>query len=464
MKQLFGSTGIRGLVFGPLVGPSGLNLDVALVTRLGKIWASYNNYPKKILMAKDPRNSSDMIFSALAAGITSCGVKVVDCGNAPTPALNYMCKKVGLPGIMITGSHTPPDMNAMKFILPSGAEIDWESGEREVEKMFFDGNAEFRQEAIKCGTIEKMDITKTYFEYLNEKLDIDLSGLKIVVDPGNGCMSGIMSEFFRKRGALVEAINDKMDSMFSGRGPEPLLPSSMEMLCKAVLEHQADLGIGFDGDGDRAIFVDDKGNHIWGDYSFALMAKSLVNKGESIATPVSTMGIIDDVAVEKGFNVVYTKVGASEVARVCLENGFDIGGEQNGGIIFAKDNPCRDGGRAAIEMLKIVKGDSLYRIISEMPKYHIMKEKIKHPVSMYNSRMELLTKVKEAFSEKIIKDIDGVKVLMDEESNTWSLMRFSSTEPLFRIFTGGKDDTVVEKEHLNAVGTVRNILGEGGTK
>lgn len=467
-KRLFGSTGIRGRVFGPIIAAaSDVHLSPETLVRFGQIWVSFNATPAEILSARDPRKSSEMVQTALNAGILAMGSDVIMGGIIPTPALNYSCKARNTPGLMITGSHTPPEMNAVKFILQNGAEIDTQTGELEIETMFFDPTFTGPKDPLKCGSVSSDDLLSPYLNYLDKNVKTDLTGLTLVLDPGNGCMGGgTISNFLSRHGITVLAINEIQDGLFPGRGTEPLLPESLKKLSQIVVQAGADLGIAYDSDGDRSIFIDDKGRMIWGDYTLALVAKHLLRKGDALATPVSTAGIIEDVANNHGFKIVWTAVGAAEVTRECLERDLPLGGEQNGGIIFPHENPARDGGRTTIELLKLLKEEqlSLSTLVNSLPKYYITKEKIYHSDKLLTIRSNIMEEIIQHFSNYKTIQLDGLKLQLNDASNTSCLMRFSLTEPIFRVFTNSKNEQTMHTSHQQCVNTIKKIIGEFESK
>ncbi|MFX0095610.1 MAG: hypothetical protein ACFFBD_27985, partial [Candidatus Hodarchaeota archaeon] len=409
-KRLFGSTGIRGITFGNVIAPENVIFSPENVIKFARIFAEVTD-SSEFLIGRDPRISSPMFEAAIVVGLTSKGRDVCLAGVLPVPALNFNCKIEQKPGIAITGSHTPPIQNAIKFILSNGAEIDSETGEKEIEDLFFSENYIQYTEPMKCGQLSRKDLLPPYLDYLDKHLNPETKKLKIVIDPGNGAWSGIMDKFLKVQGLQVEVINNFPDGNFPGRGAEPK-ETTLEGLVKKVKEVKADLGVGYDADGDRAIFCDEKGSFIWGDYILALLARKILKKGESIATPVSTAGIIEDLSKEGGFNIDWTRVGAAEVTRVALDNGYPFGGEQNGGMIFPKDNPCRDGGRTTVEILNLLieDGRTFSEIIKEMPRYYIEKEKIPHDPKLLTERPKITEAVLEEFKHFDSDLTDGIKI------------------------------------------------------
>ena len=362
---------------------------------------------------------------------------------------------------MITGSHTPPEMNAVKFIRRNGAEVDPQTGEIDIETLFFDSTFTGPEDPLKCGSVKSADLLSPYLHYLDNNITTDLSGLTIVLDPGNGCMGGgTITNLLSRHDITVIAINEVQDGLFPGRGAEPLLPASLATLSRFVVQTGADLGVAYDSDGDRSIFIDDKGRMVWGDYSLALIAKRLLRKGDTLATPVSTAGIIEDVTNEVGAQIVWTAVGAAEVTRECLDRHLPLGGEQNGGIIFPRDNPARDGGRTTIEILKLLKEEqiSLSALMNTLPKYYITKEKIPHSENLLPKRSLIMEELLQHFSEYQTIMLDGIKLQLNDVSNTSCLMRFSLTEPIFRVFTNSKDEQTMHQCHQQCVTIVKKII------
>jgi len=427
MAKLFGTTGIRGLVNELLTPEFCSKIAGAFGTYIG-------GKGKKVLIAMDPRTSSEMIKDSVISGLLSAGCDVYDSGIAPTPAVQYSVRKLDFDaGIMVTGSHIPPERNGLKFFVSDGTEV-YGPLEEEIEKIFF-GDKIKRAAWTQIGKVHRFDCVEPYKKMLLDAgIRNENKNFKIVLDPGHGAQCAIASYVLRELGYDVLTINAQPDGFFPGRHSEPD-QKNLKNLIEIIKTMGADIGVGIDGDGDRTIFVDDCGNFIMGDVTGCIIADDLMKKGDAVVTPVSTSSLIDWVGEKNKGKVIKTKVGAADVVAELLKNDAVFAFEENGGNIFAKINLCRDGGLTAVYMLNILakRKKKLSEIVSEFPKYYQLKDKIKCADEL---KSKLTKKVKEIYADKKIVDIDGVKILFEDSS--WILLRPSGTEPIFRIFVEAK--------------------------
>ena len=427
--QLFGTNGVRGVV----------NEDMTpeLALRLGKAIGSYFN--GNIVIATDTRTANEMLKNAVISGLIASGNNVFDAKIVPTPALQYYVKNMEVDaGVMITASHNPPQFDGIKVIDKDGTELA-RSKEEEIERIYF--NKDFKIASWnEIGKVYDIDVTDFYIEGildLIKKEEIKKHGFKVVVDCGNGAACFTMPYLIGEV-ATVVSLNAHPDGNFPARQPEPT-PDNIKDLIAAVESMKADIGIAFDGDADRAIFVDEKGNFIHGDKSLALMAGYKVEKkGGVVVTPVSTSSCVEEYVKSKGGSVVYTKVGSPIVARKMIDIKATFGGEENGGLIFPEHQYCRDGGMASVAMLELMalKEKSLSELISEIPDYKMVKTKVE-------------CKEKEKVMEELKKKVegnadytDGIKIFFE---NGWVLIRPSGTEPIIRIYSQSKDERIARE-------------------
>jgi len=427
--RLFGTNGVRGVV----------NEDMTpeLALRLGKAIGSYFN--GNIVIATDTRTANEMLKNAVISGLIATGNNVFDAKIVPTPALQYYVKNMEVDaGVMITASHNPPQFDGIKVIDKDGTELA-RSKEEEIERIYF--NKDFKIASWnEIGKVYDIDVTDFYIEGvldLIKKEEIKKHGFKVVVDCGNGAACFTMPYLIGEV-ATVVSLNAHPDGNFPARQPEPT-PDNIKDLIAAVKSMKADIGIAYDGDADRAIFVDEKGNFIHGDKSLALMAGYKVEKkGGVVVTPVSTSSCVEEYVKSKGGSVVYTKVGSPIVARKMIDIKATFGGEENGGLIFPEHQYCRDGGMASVAMLELMalKEKSLSELISEIPDYKMVKTKVE-------------CKEKEKVMEELKKKVegnadytDGIKIFFE---NGWVLIRPSGTEPIIRIYSQSKDERIARE-------------------
>jgi len=439
--KLFGTTGIRGTAN-----------DFLTPEFCSKIACVFGNYirekfnAKNVLVGMDPRTSSDMIKNAVLSGLLSAGCDVYDSRITSTPSIQYSVKEKIYKfdaGVMITGSHIPMDRNGIKFFMPDGNEV-YGKIEEELEDMYFDNKFK-RASWNEIGKIYSADAGKIYKEMLlKEGIKVSKEeALTIIVDTGHGAQSNVMPFVLRELGHKVITLNAQMDGFFPGRPSEPD-KKNLENLMKAVKALNADLGIAFDGDGDRSIFVDSQGEYVMGDIIGAIIADYLMKEGDIVVTGISTSAIIDYVAERHNGKVIRTKVGAADVVGAIMKNNAVFGFEENGGSIFPDINLGREGGLTAVKILKILneKKKKLSEIIACYPKFYQIKEKIQCRDELKN---KLTAAIKERIKEEYINagnvkidETDGIKILF---SDGWVLFRPSWTEPIYRIFAEGKTES-----------------------
>jgi phosphomannomutase/phosphoglucomutase len=426
LRRLFGTNGIRGTV------NKELNPEFA-----AKIGGAIGTFFKsgRLIVGHDARISSPMLTRAVISGLNAAGCEVLFAGMAPTPALQYAVKNHGVDGaVIITASHNPPEYNGVKVVWNDGVEISREQ-EIEIESIFFSNKTQYAQWDKIGKTKPIQGIIGEYVEAIKGHIDVGKVMEKhyhVVIDAANSVAALAIPKLLRDLGCKVTTINADIDGTFPARPPEPS-PENLSELVSTVKSTEADLGVAFDGDADRAIFVDEKGEIHWGDKTFALVEKYflLKNPGERIVSPISSSMLIKDVADAYGGEVVWTKVGSVVVSRTMKEINARLGGEENGGIFYGPHQAVRDGAMATALVLSIMAetGKSLSSLLSELPEYHIEKGKVECPDEIKEKVLERLI---EQVKELNISTIDGVKMWFDDKSSI--LMRPSGTEPLFRLY------------------------------
>jgi len=364
--RLFGTSGIRGKFKEKLTASLSLNV--------GKSIATYLEGEGKVLIGYDPRTSSQLIENALSAGLMEGGCNVIKIGMVPTPLIGYATSKLeAKAGVMITASHNPPEYNGIKVWNQNGMAYS-PAQEKEIERIVHEKDY-ITVDWDNLGSSYHLDITKMYMEDVIEHVKVK-AGLKVVVDCGCGAASHITPIILRRVGCEVLSLNCQPDGFFPGRNPEPT-PENLKDLMNAVKASGADLGIAHDGDADRTICIDEKGEFIFGDKTFALVEKKMLkeNKGGLIVTTVATTSAIYDIAKENNGKVITTPVGDLIVARTLKEKKGLFGGEENGGLIFPDFVYGRDGALSAAKILEIMaeEGKSISKLVAELPKYYSEK-------------------------------------------------------------------------------------------
>ena len=430
-RKLFGTNGVRGLVNVELTPEMAIKLGCAIGTFFGR---------KNLLLGYDARTSGPMLAKAVVSGLTATGCNVFLAGMAPTPSLQFAVKNHGMDGgVIITASHNPPEYNGIKVIWSDGIETSHEQ-EVEIENIYFDNKIVFA-EWDKLGTTQELPgVNDEYIEAIKNQINPQKLAEKhfhVVVDAANSVGGLTAPPLLRELGCKVTTINANIDGTFPGRLPEPR-PESLTDLSSTVKAIGADLGVAFDGDADRSIFVDENGVIYWGDKTFAVIIKQFLikNPGAKIVTPVSSSTLIKDTVEAYKGDLIWTKVGSVTVSQKMKELNAKLGGEENGGIFYGPHQAVRDGAMTTALILNTMAetGDKLSKLVAEQPQYFIEKGKIECPDE---KKEALLQKIYENVKGENISTIDGVKIWFSD--NSAILIRPSGTEPVFRLYAEAKN-------------------------
>jgi len=452
-RRLFGTNGIRGVV--------NEELTPQIAVQIGAAIGSYFRRGN-LLVGYDSRTSSPLLSRAVIGGLNSVGCDVLDAGMAPTPAVQFWVRNHGINGgIMITGSHNPPKYNGIKVIWDDGIELSHEQ-EVEIEDIYFNR----KTRPAKWNSLGKTrgvnNIVHEYVAAVREHVDfaaINKKRYHVVVDAANSVASLAAPRLLKELGCKVTTINANLNGAFPGRLPEPN-PENLRGFASTVKALGADLGVAYDSDADRSIFVDEKGNVISGDASFALIEESFLEKhpGEKVVTSVSSSRLIKDVADAHGGLVVWTKVGSVTVSRTMQRIGAKLGGEEYGGIFYGPHQPVRDGAMAVAMVLEILTETRgrLSSLVGELPRYYVQSARVACPERLKQRVMEELMEQTKAFQ---VDTVDGVKVWFEDKSGI--LVRPSGTESVFRLYAEAKTAVRAErlvKEYSSRVrGMIRNF-------
>jgi phosphomannomutase / phosphoglucomutase len=436
--KLFGTNGVR---FRP-----GIDFDLRFVLVLAECIGTYFS-EGDVLVGRDGRLSGESLSLLATSGLMSSGRNVGETGMIPTPALQFATRALGYRGgLMVTASHNPPEYNGIKVMGPDGVEIP-RLDEQKIEHVYRD-HSMHRANWSEVGTARpEPSAIRLYLQGIISKVNSKLiSGRKfsVVVDPGNGAQCLAAPELLEMLGCKVISINSIIDGRFPARGPEPT-PSTLNDLSAAVRASGADLGVAYDGDGDRSMFCDETGLVYWGDQTGSLLADYLLERspGATVVTPVSSSQVVEIVAAKHRAKVVRTRVGSVDVSRTIIERDGFFGFEENGGCIYPAHMAVRDGGMATALMLECLaaKGVTFSRAVAAaFPRFFQAKTKL--PVDPTKVRTVMKAVEKQAAGK--IERVDGVKVWTDDR--TWALIRPSGTEPIVRIFCESDSE-----EKVNAV-------------
>jgi len=435
MGRLFGTDGVRGIANQELTPELAYNLG-----RAGAYVLSTNaKHTPKILVGMDTRISGQMLESALVAGIYSVGAQCICLGVLPTPAIAYLTRLYGADaGVVISASHNPYEFNGIKFFNSDGYKLPDET-EARIESIILDNSEELpRATGKQIGVkITKDDAMDDYISFLRESISCDLKGLKVAVDCSNGAAYKVAPRILSDLGADVKVINNEPDgsNINSNCGS-----THMDGLKKFVIESGADLGVAFDGDADRMLAVDEKGNMVDGDQIMAILGLELKKNGKLkdntiVVTVMSNMGL-DIAAKREGLNLVKTKVGDRYVLEKMLDKGYSLGGEQSGHIILLDRNTTGDGLLTAIKLLETVKtsGKKLSELASVMQVL---------PQVLINAKVSNENKNKYMEDKEISKMCNELEEEFNGEGRV--LIRPSGTEPLVRVMIEGKDQAYIAK-------------------
>jgi len=448
--RIFGTDGIRGTINNyPMTPEVCLRAGMALCFLLKKRLP----HKPKILIGKDTRISGYVIESALTSGITSMGGDVYLVGPIPTPAVAFLVKSMRVDaGIVISASHNPFSDNGIKIFSNDGFKLT-EELENDIEKLINDKDfPAIRPSARELGKAYRIeDAQGRYIEFIKSTLpkDSNLEGLKVAIDPANGAAYKITPTLFHELGAEVITINDKPDGVNINKECGALYPES---LIKIVKETQAHFGVAHDGDADRTILVDEKGNIVDGDFILTILAEELkkerkLKKNTVVATIMTNMGV-ENYLKNAGIKMIRTKVGDKYVVEEMLKGGYNLGGEQSGHIICMDYTNTGDGPITAVQMAYIIKKNQFYlsELIKNIPRYPQALKNIKIPEKLPKDEVK-----------NVIKKLSQKASTLEKEINGRIIIRLSGTEPKIRIMVEDENPERL-KQVLAELEAVTNII------
>jgi phosphoglucosamine mutase len=449
--KLFGSSGVRGLV--------NVDLTPVLVAKIGLAVVTLSK-AKRVLVARDTRVSGLMLENALVSGLLAGGAKANCLGVVPTPVLAHLTKKLKADaGVMITASHNPPQYNGIK-IFGRDSLAYGDENQCEVEKII--ENESFRREDWRnVGEALHIDESHLYVEMIRKTTKLHKKW-HVIVDPGCGATYNLAPAIFGILGCKVRAINSQSDGFFPARSPEPNA-ESLKPLAEIVRELDADVGIGYDGDGDRAAFIDEKGDFVDFDRALAAYAAHVAKKkGKGVVvTNVEASMCVEKMVKAHGGKVVRTKVGDVYVAEAIKRHSAVFGGDPCGAWIHPQFHYCPDGILSSVMLLKALEDEdkSLLEFIAETPQYQILRENITCKNELkYKVMKEVGDSLKAVFpTYKEYSTVDGVRLAL---RNGWILVRASGTEPLVRLTAEGESLKAAREILEKGVALVKKLVGE----
>ncbi|NLY92066.1 MAG: phosphomannomutase/phosphoglucomutase [Firmicutes bacterium] len=396
----------------------------------GRYFLAHNE--RQVLVGRDNRLSSKRIRDHLVSGLTTAGCRVVDLGEVITPLLYYARERLKInAAIMITASHNPPEFNGFKVAL-GPATLHGEEIQR-LYHLMEELNGEIPPESPspRAGQVEECELHADYLQMLTEKIKLGPRKLKVAVDCGNGTASLFAEQYFNALGCEVIALFSTSDGSFPHHQPDPVQSVNLVALRETVLREGADLGIGFDGDGDRLGVVDDKGEIIWGDRLMILYWREILPKypGTTCIVEVKCSQALVEEIKRLGGKAIFYKTGHSLIKAKMREVGAVFTGEMSGHMFFADEYyGFDDAFYAAGRLLRLLShGDqTLNQLLADDPKYYATAEtRVGCPD---HAKFTVVDRIRQTFqkSHEII-DIDGVRVLFPDG---WGLVRASNTQPV----------------------------------
>ena len=436
MSRLFGTDGVRGV--------ANKELTVELATKLGQVGAhvlTENSHHKpKILVGCDTRKSGDMLAMALMAGICAAGADAVYLGVVPTPAVAYLARQMKADaGVVISASHNPSEFNGIKFFNGDGFKLSDELEDRMEEIIRNDLEEVARPTGYGVGSLTySFDAKEQYINFITSTVPLDLSGMKIVIDCANGASFYTSPKALKRLGADLIVLHDAPDGSNINKDCGS---THLESLQREVVKSGAKVGLAFDGDADRLLAVDEKGQVVDGDQLMAICGLYMREKGQLkkdtiVATVMSNLGFYI-MAEQQGLHIEQTAVGDRYVLECMREKDYSIGGEQSGHIIFLDENTTGDGLLSAMHLLDVMvhKNKPLSELASVVKVL---------PQVLVNAKVSNKNKYKYQEDEEIQKAIAELEAKFDGKGRV--LIRPSGTEPLVRVMIEGQDQEELNKE------------------
>jgi phosphoglucosamine mutase len=419
-RRYFGTDGVRGIV--------GEELSAELVERLGRastLWSKGS----RVFVGRDTRASGPELEEAFARGVVSAGGNAVLAGVLPTPAVALLALDLG---VVISASHNPPEYNGVKFFDRDGQKLS-DDVEEEIEALLD------AAPGPRPGEIDRVDVaTDSYLEHIVERFGSDLSPLRVVVDCANGAYSGVAPKAFEQLGATVTAIADAPDGTNINVGCGA---TDLSLLQRTVRERGFDLGVAFDGDGDRMLAVDANGNPVDGDQIVAILMLHLGVDTVAV-TSMTNLGF-HRLAAERGIRVLTTDVGDRYVLEALRANGAVLGGEQSGHIIYLEGHVTGDGLAAALLLCGALEGRTLAEAAAVLPEYPQVRKNVRV------ARKALTPAIEEEVARLNLELGDAGRVLV----------RPSGTEPVVRVLAEAENAEKAEQICATIAALVTRELG-----
>jgi len=433
--KVFGSSGTRGVANEELT--PGFVLRVAKAA--GTAWDA-----DSVAIARDTRTTGTMLADAAASGLASVGVDVDRLGVVATPGAQAYAEREGVPVVLITASHNPPEYNGVKLVGDDGVELAVEDLERVEDVLVAETFANAAWDEV--GTVTRVeDARDRYVDEVLEAIDRDAiadADLTVALDPGHGAGALTSPEFFRELGCKVVTVNAQPDGHFPGRNPEPV-PENLGDLGRLVRASDADVGIAHDGDADRAIFYDENGEYVEGDATLAALAAAELDDGDTTVSAVNVSQRLVDVVDDVGATLELTPIGSTNIITRIEELQADgehvpVAGEGNGGIFFPDYRLSRDGAYIGARFLELVADRPVSEIVAPYDDYHNVRRNLAYDTE--DERVAMLDAAERvaADTDADVSTIDGYRL---DYGDAWVLARPSGTEPLVRVYAEARSES-----------------------
>ena len=431
--QLFGSSGTRGVV--------GDGLSPEFVLRIAKaagtVWSG-----DRVFVARDTRTSGELFTNAAASGLASVGVDVDRLGITPTPAAVRYADVHGVPGLVITASHNPPEYNGVKLVGADGVELGVDRLERIEEHVLAEEFAIAAWDGV--GAVDRVSsANRAYVSELLDSVDceaIAAADLTVAVDPGHGAGAVTSPEFFRRLGCSVVTVNATPDGFFPGRQPEPVA-ARLDDLRALVTAADADVGIAHDGDADRAVFVDETGAFVAGEASFAALAAAELGAGDTAVAAVNVSQRLVDVCDRVGADLALTPIGSTNIITRIRElraagERVPVAGEGNGGVFFPDHRLVRDGAYTGAKFLELAAERPVSDLVAPYSDYENVRLGLTYDT---DAELDAMLDAAREFAATADADPDTTDGYRLDYGDAWVLVRPSGTEPKVRVYAEARD-------------------------
>lgn len=445
MKNIFRAYDIRGLME--------TEITPETVEKVGKAFGTYLGTGKKVVVGRDARLNGEKLQAAFMEGLTSTGNDAIDIGMVATPVLNFYCKHSKADaGVIISASHNPKEYNGVRFRKEDG------TGNTEcipkIKELFF--SEEFKKSKNKGGIkeVDSSEVNREYVDYVLGKIKLK-NKISLVLDPGNGAACNICEELFSKAGCDVSVINNEINGNFPGRGPEPNDRTLID-LDQEVRINSATVGIAFDGDADRVVFVDENGETCSAEEAGSVLIPEILKKKKGVVcVTVDCSMAVEDVIKEHGGTPVRTKVGDAFLAESIKENNAVFAMESSDHFLIPEILPSDDGMMIGLYLANILSesGEPLSQLIKKLKSYPV--EKLTFDCGD-EKKFDVMEKIRKEFEGKYnMNMIDGLRIDVED---AWVLLRPSNTSPILRLTVEAKTKEKLEELKNAFVGIIESAV------